>query len=98
MPRVEWTPRASRHLDEIFDYIAETRKRHSIASKLVRDINAKAKQYAHQPLMGTPRLDLGEDFRCFGHKRYVVVYIPLDDGIQVLAVIDGARDFRSLFE
>lgn len=98
MPHVEWTPRAEKNLEDIALYIGVQDSRPISAFNLVDAIHAKANQYAHQPLMGTPRPDLGEDFRCFTHKRYVVVYIPLADGIRVLAVIDGARDYGLLFE
>ena len=47
--------------------------------------------------MGTARPDLGEDLRVFSHKRYVIVYRALADGIEVLRVVDGARDYPSLF-
>jgi plasmid stabilization system protein ParE len=47
--------------------------------------------------MGTARPDLGGDLRVFSHKRYVIVYRALADGIEVLRVVDGARDYPSLF-
>jgi plasmid stabilization system protein ParE len=40
---------------------------------------------------------LGEDVRIFTHGRYVVVYRPLDDGIDMLRVFRGEQDFPRLF-
>ena len=34
--------------------------------------------------------------RTFLHKRYIIVYRPLDDGIEVMRVLDGSRDFPTL--
>jgi toxin ParE1/3/4 len=33
-----------------------------------------------------------------GFKRYVIIYRPLDDGIEVLRVVHGARNLENLFE
>ena len=97
MSRVQWTPVAERDLDDIFDYIAEISHRPQTAAQILRDINEKATQYARQSGMGSRRSDLPEHFRFFVHKRYVVVYEPLDDGIRVHGVVDGARDWPRLF-
>lgn len=97
MLRVVRTPTAARELDEIFDEIAIRGGRPATAERLIRDIGDKCQLYASQPNMGTARPDLGDDLRIFSHKRYVVVYRPLPDGIEVLRVVDGARDYPSLF-
>jgi toxin ParE1/3/4 len=47
--------------------------------------------------MGDPRPDLGEGLRCFVVGSYVVIYKPLDDGILVLLVVQGARDIPAVF-
>jgi toxin ParE1/3/4 len=98
MSRVARTPVAERDLDGIFDYIAEESGRPTTAVAILREIAQKCALYAQQPEMGTSRPDLGADIRVFSHKRYVVVYQPLPDGIEVLRVIDGARDYPSLFQ
>ncbi len=97
MPRVIRTPTAARDLDEIFDYIAIEGGRPTTAEKLIRDIGAKCQIYAAQPGTGTARPDLGEDLRVFPHKRYVIVFRPLADGIEVIRVVGGARDYPHLF-
>ena len=97
MPRAQWTPQAETDLDEILFTIAVEDGRPLVAEKLADEIHEKAEQYARQPLMGTARPDIDEAIRIFSHTRYVVLYIPIDDGIEVQAIIDGARDFDSLF-
>jgi toxin ParE1/3/4 len=96
MSRVERTLAAEQDLEEIGYYIAKQRCP-ATAEKILREIHAKCSLYAGQPEMGTLRPDLGEHHRVFHHKRWVVIYRPIQDGIEVLRVVDGARDYPSLF-
>lgn len=97
MPRADWTPTAKQELDEIHDFIGVERKSQAAAEKLVRDVHDKANLYATQPEMGTARPDLGDGFRVFPHKPYMIVYRPIADGIEVLRVVDGRRNYQKLF-
>lgn len=47
--------------------------------------------------MGELCPDLGEGIRIFAFGKYVVIYRPLDDGIDVLRVFQGHRDYPTLF-
>jgi toxin ParE1/3/4 len=48
--------------------------------------------------MGEVRDDLGPNIRIFAfRKNYIVLYRPLDDGIDVLRVFHTARDYPRLF-
>ena len=48
--------------------------------------------------MGEPRTDLDDDLRSFTFKRnYVVIYRPIPDGIDVLRVFHGAREYARWF-
>jgi plasmid stabilization system protein ParE len=97
MGRIVWTPRARFHLKEIGRYIGRVEQRRSIAAKNLREIRDKCRLYSASPEAGAPAPYLGEDYRTFTHKRWVIVYRPLEDGILVAAVFDGARDFARLF-
>ena len=97
MSRAEWTPTAKRELDDIHDFIGIERRKPAAAAKFVRELHDKANLYSTQPLMGTSREDLGPGFRVFSHKAYVVVYRAIKDGIEVLRVVDGRRDYPALF-
>ena len=92
-----WTPTAQRELEEIHDFIGVQRQSPHAAAKLVRRIHEKANLYASQPEMGTSREDLGKGFRIFSVSAYIVVYQPMPDGIEVLRVVDGRRDYAALF-
>jgi toxin ParE1/3/4 len=97
MPRVLRTPEAISDIKEIARYLAHQQHRREAARRFVQDLAQKARIYATQPRMGTARPDLCENCRCFTLKRWVVIYQPLDDGILLLRVVDGARDFERIF-
>ena len=97
MAQALWTPRAEKHLEDIAYYIAVDDGRPITAEKIVREIQDKCELYARNPLMGEARPELGDKLRAFPHKRWIIVYYPLDDGIVVEAVFDGARDYPRLF-
>ncbi len=96
MPRLEWTPNARRSLKQIAKYIARQDRRPSVADKLVDEIDAKCRQYSLSPGMGSFDNALPVGFRFFTHKRYVIVFEPLESGIRVHLVVDSARDWPRL--
>lgn len=50
------------------------------------------------PGMGTTMPELGRgDLRAFPVGNYVVFYRPLPNGVDIVRVVHGARDFESLF-
>ena len=77
--------------------IAVVEHRPAAADRLTDDIVAQCELYATRPHAGIPRGDLGEGFRVLVRRPYLVVYRPIDDGIEVLRILDGRRDYRSLF-
>jgi len=97
MAGAEWTSRGRRSLDGVATYIAVEGGRPKSADKLVDAIYAKAESYGRQPTMGALHEDLPENFRYFVHKRYVIVYETLTDGILVHVVVDSARDWTQMF-
>ena len=48
------------------------------------------------PGMGQNRDDLGPGLRCFVVSPYVVYYRPVEDTIEVLRILHGARDIRNI--
>lgn len=57
-------------------------------------------ELAHDPLTGHERDDLDPPGRVFLYrtvlKRFMIVYVRVDHGIQVSRIVDGAREFRTL--
>lgn len=101
MSRLQFSEQARDDVDDIYDYIARRERRPLTADRVVEELyeacDRYASAYAASSHIGTARPDLGTDFRTFTHKRWVIVFRPLDDGIEVMRVLDGSRDFPRLF-
>jgi toxin ParE1/3/4 len=48
--------------------------------------------------MGREREELSARLRSFAVGNYVIFYRPAKDGIEVVRILHGARDFPPLFE
>lgn len=96
-PDVDWTPEAESDLEEIAFYLAVKEHRPLVAKQIVRGIHEKCAEYAASPLAGQAEPRLSLNCRRFAFKRWVVLYKPRTNGIAVLRIVDGARDFDRLF-
>ena len=98
MPTIRISPPAEMDIAEIARYLIAAGAGYDVTDKFVDDLNDKFAAYARQPRMGTLCEDLGDDLRSFSfRKNYVVIYLPLDDGIEVLRMFHAARDYQRLF-
>jgi len=95
MPRVTRRPLAEADLLEIWDYIAADSL--AAADRWVDRLDEQFRMLAAQPMMGRAREELAPGVRSFSFGRYVVFYMPLHDGIDVVRVLHGARDIDSVF-
>lgn len=96
-PDVYWTPEAEADLEEIAYYIAVKEHRPLVAEQIVLGIHEACFKYAASPSVGQLEPRLGIDCRRFTFKRWVIIYRPWKDGIALLRIVDGARDFDRLF-
>jgi toxin ParE1/3/4 len=90
------TPRAKLDLLDIWLYIAEHNA--PAADRLLEKMDEKCNMLAKWPEMGERREDLAPGLRFFSVGRYVILYRPIDEGIQLVRVLSGARDIAALFE
>lgn len=95
--RARWSDLAELDLEEIVYYIAAVDHRPRVAEKIAAEIRDACLWYAEHPTVGELDARLGPDCRRFTHKRWVIFYRPEPEGIGVLRVVDGARDFDRLF-
>ena len=95
MPRVTRRPLAEADIFEIWDYIADDSL--AAADRWVDRLDVQFRLLAAQPMMGRARDELAPGVRSFPFGRYVVFYLPLDDGIDVVRVLHGARDIDAVF-
>jgi toxin ParE1/3/4 len=85
---------AKRDLLDIFDYIACDKP--IAAANWVDKIEEKCKLIATTPQFGEVRPEFGSEIRSSTVGRYVIFYRPIENGIEVLRVIAGDCDIRSL--
>jgi toxin ParE1/3/4 len=95
MPTLVLRPRALTDLAEIWAYIAEDSP--DRADAFVDLVDSKLQTLSRRPGLGRRRPELHSDVRSFAVGRYVVFYLPLSSGIEVVRVIHGSRDIESLF-
>lgn len=96
MPRILRKPRAQRDLIEVWQYIAAGSGLDR-ADAFSDRIEQKLDLLAENPMLGRPRTELKQGLRSFPVGRYLVLYFPLDDGIDVVRVLYGGRNLDTIF-
>jgi toxin ParE1/3/4 len=95
MARVKRRPLAASDILDIWDHIAEDSL--GQADRWVDNLDEKLKLIATQPLIGRARNELAVELRSFPFGRYVIFYVPVEGGIEVVRVLHGARDVDAAF-
>jgi toxin ParE1/3/4 len=95
MPRVTRRPLAEADVLHIWDHIADDSL--TAADHWVDRLDEEFRLLASQPMMGRARDELASGVRSFPFGRYVIFYVPLDDGIDVVRVLHGSRDIDAIF-
>jgi len=88
-------PQAEADLIEIWTYIAQDSP--TRADKLLDEIDEKSQTLAQSTFIGKARDELGSKIRSFPIGNYVLFYQPIEDGIEIIRVLHGARDIEALF-
>ena len=95
MARVTRRPLAAADILDIWDHIAEDSL--DQADRWIDKLDEKFGILTTQPLMGRAREELAADLRSFPFGRYVIFYMPVQDGIDVVRVLHSARDVDAAF-
>ena len=98
MPRAVRSFAAEEDLFGIARQIGVRDRRPQTASKIVDELIAKCETYAQTPLIGTLDDSLFDGCRIGRHKRWLIFYRPVAEGIEVVRILDGARDYPRLFK
>jgi toxin ParE1/3/4 len=94
VPIVNRRPLAALDILDIWDHIANDNM--AAADRWVDALDAAFSRLATQPMMGRARPEIAPDLRSFPFRRYVIYYVPLSDGIDVVRVLHSARDIDGL--
>lgn len=101
MPRIVTRREAESDLLELFVSIGRGSIRS--AGRFLQAVDRACELLASMPGMGSacesdePALAGTRLWPIRGFRKYVIVYRPLDDGIEVLRVVRGSRDLEALF-
>jgi toxin ParE1/3/4 len=74
----------------IWAFIADDNAR--AADALIDRIDKTTDMLADTPLAGRARPELGLELRSFPVGSYVIFYVPVPDGIEIVRVMNGRQD------
>ncbi|WP_066380652.1 type II toxin-antitoxin system RelE/ParE family toxin [Anabaena sp. CA = ATCC 33047] len=89
-------PLAEADLLDIWNFIANDS--FEKADRVLQKIDSQLKILASNPGMGRKRDSLVPNLRSFPVGNYLIFYRPINQGIEVIRILHGARDIPSLFE
>ena len=91
MSRCAFTLEARSDLQQIHDYIAQ-----GSPTNALRFVD----RLEDHPRMGIARPEFGQDHRSFyvPGTRYVIIYRPTSNGVEIIHVRHGSQELRRLFE
>jgi toxin ParE1/3/4 len=102
MADVVWTPQATADLEDILYYIRVSDGRPLTARRLAEQLLELIDQYARGKALGHKHAAVPESWSYFQFKRWLIFYQSHQQGIEIMRVVDGARDlpqqFRGLSE
>jgi len=96
MSHYRLTAGARRNLTEIWSYIAVDN--FEAANQLIDTVFERFESLAQMPLSGRARSEVRPGLRSTPVGNYVIFYRPLDEGIEIVRVLHGARDIESSFD
>lgn len=95
MPSIELRPEADEDLLELSAYVASERP--TTSRNWVERIDESFQHRAEYALIARKRPELGADLRSFPVMNVVIVYRPMEDGIELVRVVHESRDLPAQF-
>jgi toxin ParE1/3/4 len=91
--RVLRRPQVDTDLDAIWRYIADDNM--DAADRLLDRIGDIVGMLSDNPKAGRARPDIAPDIRSFPIGNYVVFYMALDDGVEIIRILSGYQDIQA---
>ena len=88
------TDQAGEDLLRIWEYIAQDNE--EAADRFLDRVDEACKMLANNSLSGMHRAELAEGLRSLPVGNYLIFYRPIEQGIEVIRVLHGARDVDAL--
>jgi len=95
MATVKRTVESRRDYLQIFVFVGE--QNIDAAQRLVEMFDRNLEMLSDMPGLGPRRPELGKGVRSFPVGKYILLYRAIDDGIELLRGLHGARDLRRVF-
>jgi toxin ParE1/3/4 len=87
---------AIRDLESISSYFADVQV--EAGEKFLQGFSKRCKQLASFPKIGRSYDDLQVGLRGLPLEGYIILYRMIDDGIEIVRVVNGRQDLRLLFD
>lgn len=95
MEKILLRPEAERDLDEIWWYIAQDSPHN--ADKLLDEIEETSRKLVRFKNMGRNRDELHPGLQSFPSGKYLIFYMPITGGIEIVRVLHGMMDIDAFF-
>ncbi len=95
MLRILKRPEAENDLEEIWLYIAQDNPDN--ADKLLDEIEETSQRLAQFTNMGRNRDELHPGLKSFPLGKYLIFYLPISNGLEIVRVLHGMRDIDTFF-
>jgi toxin ParE1/3/4 len=96
MGRIERLPQAVDDVLTIWDHIAVDNFNRDAADRWLVRLDEVLQLLSQQPEMGSKQDAFSPGLRSFSVGEYVLFYRPLIDGVRLIRVLHGARQFKDL--
>jgi toxin ParE1/3/4 len=95
MSRVRYTHQAREDLLDIWTQLAE-RASEATADRVYDRVHDACRLLKEHRRLGRARPDLNPDARSLVIERWLALYRVTNDGVQIVRIIDGARDLTAI--
>ncbi|MEW4565627.1 type II toxin-antitoxin system RelE/ParE family toxin [Bremerella sp. JC770] len=96
MRQVYWTITAQQELDDIIRYIGNQGRRYLVAESLYFEIKQRLQDQLERNLPGHFHQAAPPDWLYVQHKRWLIFYRVIDEGFEIMRIVDGSRDLPNV--
>lgn len=94
MAQLIFRPVAEQDLDDIWFYIAQDNV--EAADRTLDLLRDKCLLLSQSPMIGRSRPELAPRLRSFPMGHYLIFYCPIESGVEVVRILQGAQNLDSI--